>query len=269
MNNYTDLHDKQINLYEILNLDINATNEQIKKSYMKLALKYHPDKNKNISPEIFIKIKNAYDILSDENLRREYDSNFKLRYNLSSTTNVNFILKLLDKINMMNLNSPIEYFINNIIDIEIEVEFTLEEMWNGIIKNISLHRETRERFDEPIEPIDQVQIYDGEGEIIKFGSIEYIGKIIVKIKPVQMKFNGEEYYIYEEELYLLVKNSRISNGKFKINFLNNVKYKFNLNKLELITKPIGQVYMKKNFGLLKRINNNIINGNLFFIIIII
>ena len=67
----------KINLYKILGLDSNATNYEIKSAYKKLVLKYHPDKINNISGEDknkkFIDIKNAYDILSDPNKRKQYD----------------------------------------------------------------------------------------------------------------------------------------------------------------------------------------------------
>ena len=61
--------------YTTLNLDRSATTEQIKKSYRKLAIKWHPDKNKGDAnaEEKFKKISEAYDVLSDENKRRQYD----------------------------------------------------------------------------------------------------------------------------------------------------------------------------------------------------
>ena len=57
-----------MNYYEILNLKPNATKNEIKKSYHKLAIKYHPDKTNDISDsEIFQQISEAYSILSDNN----------------------------------------------------------------------------------------------------------------------------------------------------------------------------------------------------------
>lgn len=63
------------NYYTVLNLDKNATQEEIKKSYKKLAMKYHPDKNinDNSAEEKFKKINEAYVILSDTKKRQQYD----------------------------------------------------------------------------------------------------------------------------------------------------------------------------------------------------
>jgi len=60
--------------YKILELPQNATNEEIKKQYRKLAKKAHPDKSKEKgSEEIMVQINKAYEILSNEELRKKYD----------------------------------------------------------------------------------------------------------------------------------------------------------------------------------------------------
>lgn len=65
------------NYYDILGVSQNATRDEIKKSFRNLALKYHPDKNRNSeeSKQKFMKIIEAYEVLSDEQSRRNYDSN--------------------------------------------------------------------------------------------------------------------------------------------------------------------------------------------------
>lgn len=63
-----------IELYNVLNVKKDSSPEQIKKSYRKLAMKYHPDKNKESSAEErFKQISMAYDILSDSEKRDKYD----------------------------------------------------------------------------------------------------------------------------------------------------------------------------------------------------
>ena len=61
--------------YEVLGLPRNASKDQIKDSYRKLAMQYHPDRNK--APEAeekFKEISEAYAVLSDDQKRQQYDT---------------------------------------------------------------------------------------------------------------------------------------------------------------------------------------------------
>lgn len=61
-------------LYQTLDVSENANQDEIKKSYRRLARKYHPDLNKTKeAEEKFKEINAAYEILSDEDKRRQYD----------------------------------------------------------------------------------------------------------------------------------------------------------------------------------------------------
>ena len=60
--------------YKILGLSISATQNEIKQSYRKLAVFWHPDRNSNpIALEKMKEINEAYEILSDENKRKSYN----------------------------------------------------------------------------------------------------------------------------------------------------------------------------------------------------
>lgn len=63
------------NYYEILGVRPEASLDEIKRSFRNLAMRHHPDKNKNSeeSRQKFMKIVEAYEVLSDEQSRRTYD----------------------------------------------------------------------------------------------------------------------------------------------------------------------------------------------------
>ena len=63
--------------YKILGLDKNATDAQIRKAYKKLAMKWHPDKNRENQVEAearFKEVSEAYQVLSDKKKRNQYDN---------------------------------------------------------------------------------------------------------------------------------------------------------------------------------------------------
>ena len=125
--------------YKILNVKKQATQEEIKKSYHKLALKYHPDKNDNKedAEKKFKEIVEAYEVLSDENKRARYNISLKLneeyKFELSpdilkfsryffSQENINKFQDLAGNVNKemnniglnINLENVFNSFINNI-----------------------------------------------------------------------------------------------------------------------------------------------------------
>ncbi|XP_075998366.1 dnaJ homolog subfamily B member 9a [Genypterus blacodes] len=62
------------NYYDILGVPKDASEHQIKKAFHKLAMKFHPDKNKHPDAEMtFREIAEAYETLSDVKKRRQYD----------------------------------------------------------------------------------------------------------------------------------------------------------------------------------------------------
>ena len=60
--------------YEVLGVSRNATDDEIKKAFRRLAKQYHPDANKEQGAEArFIEINEAYEVLSDQQKRAAYD----------------------------------------------------------------------------------------------------------------------------------------------------------------------------------------------------
>jgi len=65
----------KVDYYKVLEIEENANQDEIKKSYRKLSMKWHPDKNQG-NPDattMFQKISEAYEILGDQEKRQEYD----------------------------------------------------------------------------------------------------------------------------------------------------------------------------------------------------
>jgi molecular chaperone DnaJ len=109
--------------YEILGLQKGASEEDIKKSYRKLAKKYHPDVNKDEDAEAkFKEINEAYDVLGDVEKRQKYDL---FGHNEPSS----------------NPFSGFETFIRRQNargrDVQVNVGLTLEECYTGCEKEVS------------------------------------------------------------------------------------------------------------------------------------
>ncbi|CDY20944.1 BnaA08g25810D [Brassica napus] len=76
-----------VDYYNVLKVSKNANDDDLKKSYRRLAMKYHPDKNPTSKKEAeakFKQISEAYDVLSDPRRRQIYDQHGEEGLNYSS-----------------------------------------------------------------------------------------------------------------------------------------------------------------------------------------
>src|SRR6187549_2769721 len=77
--------------YKILGIEITASQDEVKRAYRKLSIKFHPDKNNGdvFFENMFKQIQEAYEALESPNKRREYDTLFKAKQN-EKTVNYNY-----------------------------------------------------------------------------------------------------------------------------------------------------------------------------------
>ena len=118
-----------MNYYQVLNISQEATDEDIKRAYHKLARINHPDKNGK--KEDFQKIQEAYQVLSDQEHRRNYDIWLRTNGDHNNMPNLdNFpvwvkfypiLVDLLTNLPMeegLTIGSLVEYLKTKIFDIE-------------------------------------------------------------------------------------------------------------------------------------------------------
>ncbi|AWU40037.1 molecular chaperone DnaJ [Blattabacterium punctulatus] len=142
--------------YEVLNISRNATSEEIKKAYRKLAIKYHPDKNpdnKKNAEEKFKKAAEAYEILGNPEKKQRYDkfghSGIKGSRSGRSGMNMEDIFTNFGDIfadafgegfSNFGFGKSKRHQTIKGSDLRIRVKLTLEEIANGIEKKVKVRR---------------------------------------------------------------------------------------------------------------------------------
>jgi molecular chaperone DnaJ len=133
--------------YEVLGVSRDASQEEIKRAYRNLAAKYHPDRNKSPdAAEKFKEIQAAYDVLSDEQRRRQYDRYGHAAWDeapsngFSSGFGANPFADIFD---IFFGESPTARGRTDVArgdDLREDVELTLEEVATGVTKTIRYAR---------------------------------------------------------------------------------------------------------------------------------
>mgnify|MGYP001441603090 CR=1 FL=1 len=121
--------------YDILNINKNASENEIKKAYRKLAMKYHPDRNPNNKEECetkFKEISEAHNVLSDPQKRKHYDM-----FGKEGSSNAS------------NFSSPFDMFNN----------------FSNIFNTNSTPQKRKPKLKEKIIHLELKDLYNGKNEI--------------------------------------------------------------------------------------------------------
>lgn len=131
--------------YGILGLSKTSTKVEIKKAYKKLALKYHPDRNKGCkqSESKFKKVSEAYEILSDDQKRKIYDTHGKnglKGHHFQNSDNIfNMFFSGMNGFSNMFRQEPRKP--QKMPNVLYPMNVNLEDVYNGIIKKLRVQRQ--------------------------------------------------------------------------------------------------------------------------------
>lgn len=165
-----------MNYYEVLEVSCDATEDQITKSYRRLALKYHPDKNKLDNGDRFQRINEAYQVLRDNDKRKMYDTIYtdddifknndiynNSYMNFSSIINIliSLVMKIVKKDNVVIKRKTSD---NDRKAIQLNIDVDLQSVYNGEIKKITIHT-IRLNGEKRVKNI-YIPLYDIQSEYI-------------------------------------------------------------------------------------------------------
>jgi curved DNA-binding protein CbpA len=286
-NNY-----KELDLYSILEIDKNSSKFEIRKSYKKLILKYHPDKNNVINNtkvdyEKFIKIRYAYEILIDDEKRKDYDNKeYNKKYNIYNETyndiidkiyhyfnkndfnnnkNIKNIINVIkNKINNIDIIQKYLFFIDfNLLDINININYSLKELYfnkNKIIKinKVSTVEIIKKKINPFIYKFNNCILnykYKKEGELISFLETNIYGDLNININIQKNNYHNIEYNLLNKDIYTTFNSKNIRYNFINFKFLDDNNYSFDINTLNKDKTDFGDLYYINNMGLL--INDDI------------
>jgi DnaJ-class molecular chaperone len=167
--------------YKILEVDINASNEEIRKSYHRMALRYHPDKNKDSNAEEkFKEVVEAYEVLSDPFKRRGYNLSRKLNeeYKFTLSDNIlNFSRHFFSQENVNKFKNMVNNLSSGMANYGISIDFEL--MLNNFLNNIRSGK--------------YKDIYEEYRQFKKFYDVDF-SKVELNEEELRKKYEENNYF---------------------------------------------------------------------------
>ena len=279
--------------YDVLGIKKDASPDEIKKAYRSLSLKYHPDRNPSEEAKTKIcDINEAYECLSDEKLRSEYDrqGNSDINFeNMKEFTDINNLFNMMFNGNGMpgmpgmpgqgiNIfhqgpgNFQARMFTQRLEPININLSLSVEKSYMGCVEQIEINRKIINNNEENTEKeilyvnipqginTNETVILHEQGHNINGHKGPVNINIIIHNNNSPFIRNGLDL-IYNKTISL---KEALCGFSFEILHLNNKKYAINNSGLNNIIKP----NYKKIIPSLGMIRNNQ-TGNLIIIFEII
>ena len=206
------------NYYELLEISTVATEKDIKKSYHRLALKYHPDKCKS-NEEHFLAIKAAYEILIDPRSRSIYDRKTLLNLAPQYQSYEEFKASLFRKKYLPSTEVKSKIFLNYYEkhlesfaeDNKIQNLMQVESLKTEFLKEINKLNETKSiaELKKKLPSNNNLQLHDSklayenyltENSYLLLSN-EFDNKISDKIKTIWERLDESRYHIYNEKLW--------------------------------------------------------------------
>ncbi len=206
--------------YKILEISYSATFEEIKRSYRRLAFIYHPDKNANSksSEEKFKEIQEAYEILSNEETKWNYDNKYFANEESDSQTTQS---------NSSNSNEKKYYTANDFLDIIIGIRTQVFKVGSNRINHFELFRSLNNILSE---------------EIIEF--LLYQGDVNTNLKIIDESILCINYLDYSQASHFSIRLAKLagSDNKKIVKIYSFIKRKKNWHFAKKYAKPsIGVV----------------------------
>lgn len=266
-----------MNYYEILGINENASQADIKQAYRRLTLKTHPDKNINGNDTEFKKLTEAFDTLYDINKRSKYDAfNIKTKYGLSSQTKS--LIKVNNIIDEEIVNSKENNEIydrlssrlksNYVEPIRKILEITIEESFNGCSSPLNIERKIANSIENELIYIN-IPAGTDTGEIIELkgkGNIDCNGnigdiRVSIIVKPTDKYIRNKLDVIMNVNITLL---QSLCGFSIDIQHLDGKTYRINSAEGNVVAPNSKRIIPKKGFIRGDMIGNLIILFNVIY-----